>query len=308
MTKWKQFFFLLTLINVSLQSFIYLNECSSIYKDISLPNDFELLKTLPYKLNNIAYSVYENPKISSVIKQIGKDNNKFIGYKYLVMDMEKKGSINFQTDVNEVYIPDKMLVKIKSDHLISNERADVELQIIHTKDQKSTNTKSSDLLVISILLLIDEDFESIFDSFELFNKLEQSKSNSNLVNEDIKQTKYNILDLNNYIDPDKIYYYYQAKEENLSSNCGLSVNWLVLNNFFIIKDFQYNELIKLLEQSQALNDFNDKNSLNVPDLIKQPEVSILFDYNSIIIESDYLFSKTLALSNLCLIVFFMLIN
>ena len=280
--------------------------------NVNLSKDIEFIPVVQnFKITSIKYQSIHAPEILlDNIKLTTSDST--LNYTFYYIAMSSLSRVNLtDSNISESYYPLKILIKFPSDHSIQGERSNIELQIIH---QELNNPNKE--LVISILIMINDSRDSIFDTFKDFSNKENKIET--LINDPNIKFQYQTLplikeipietaehfDLNNIITPFKMYYYYKKTVSSTSSfpstSCDKEVKYLILNNIMSVKQYQYNYIITKFNQNNSIDYFNK--NITVSNTI---DYYMLYDTN-IVLQNDYLSSKYISSSVLSLLILLVL--
>lgn len=333
------------------------------YSPLNLKMNFDIYYSIStyWKVNDIKYQNETSPYINTVTNKFTLTNGTAVNYSTFEISLNNTGYIEMiiQNDNTTVkYFADKMYLKVPSDHTINNVNGDMEMQIHHLRDSSYSYTANTNYkeprsnLVLSLILIINDEETSILDSFENFidirntnqdvdeymvpedstseastsettsdttsNTTSDSTIDSNidsnptttaterlliknqeiqrileenpetddeLVYESTKSTNYNILNLNYYVDQNKMFYYYNGNINNPVNSCLEKTEFLIINRFYSIKTYQKNYFKSIVDE--YFNDGNNRASKERDNLNTNIDFSDSYRYIYMIYQDYY---------------------
>jgi carbonic anhydrase len=267
--------------------------------------------------------------IKSKYAKDNKQNSTLGEFITLEVDLNGFGSVSMLLLENSLnnkvtYNLEKLYIKIPSEHTIDKVNGDVEIQLLHKiednfnyKSSSGQYTSPSNKLIISIILIIDDDDNSLFDVFynfikirnfnDNFSKLSFSDLNNDsnkitpnsnadvelddkLVYENTDNTFFKILNLNQFIDKNMIFFHYKGVETNPLNNCEIA-DYLILNRFYTIKSYQYDYFINLLKSYNVNLNSNNRKFKDLSELKSIRKIEMVYDENFDVI-TEFTFTKS----------------
>ena len=228
------------------------------YSEVNWPNTCKGINQSPINLTkNLGNCVHSSDIkiLSTSYMNITNSSINLINNQKFIIQTPNMGYILFSKyNYTYKYNLNYLEFKTPSEHTIDGKNSDLEIQLVHLKDQSYQNSSNNNIidtestskrLVISLIFVQIENYESIFlnsiNNFKNYfnndrrylqnpsNDYTKDSINYTSLLPDTSINKYQIIDLKTYVKPNLMYFFYIGSLTN--PNCDSNVNWMILNKF-----------------------------------------------------------------------------